>query len=42
MGYKTHMAETPKRIITAATITTEEKHDGKQLQTLLKKQSQME
>ena len=28
-GYKTHIAETPERIITAATITTGEKHDGK-------------
>lgn len=36
-GYKTHMAETPERIITAATITTGEKHDGKQLQTLIEK-----
>ena len=36
-GYKTHIAETPERIITAATITTGEKHDGKQLQELIKK-----
>jgi len=36
-GYKTHIAETPERIITAATITTGEKHDGKQLQTLIEK-----
>lgn len=36
-GYKTHISETPERIITAATITTGEKHDGKQLQTLIEK-----
>ena len=36
-GYKTHIAETPERIITAATITTGEKHDGKQLQNLIEK-----
>lgn len=36
-GYKTHIAETPERIITAATITTGEKHDGKQLQSLIEK-----
>lgn len=36
-GYKTHIAMTPERIITAATITTGEKHDGKQLQKLVKK-----
>ena len=36
-GYKTHIAMTPERIITAAVITTGEKHDGKQLQTLVKK-----
>ena len=36
-GYKTHIAMTPERIITAATITTGEKHDGKQLQELVKK-----
>ncbi|MBP3920022.1 MAG: IS1182 family transposase [Bacilli bacterium] len=36
-GYKTHIAETPERIITAATITTGEKHDGKQLQKLIEK-----
>ena len=29
-GYKTHIAMTPERIITAATITTGEKHDGKE------------
>lgn len=36
-GYKTHIAMTPERIITAAVVTTGEKHDGKQLQTLVKK-----
>ncbi len=36
-GYKTHIAMTPERIITAATITSGEKHDGKKLQTLVKK-----
>lgn len=36
-GYKTHIAMTPERIITAATITSGEKHDGKQLQNLVKK-----
>lgn len=36
-GYKTHIAMTPERIITAATITTGEKHDGKELKKLVKK-----
>jgi len=36
-GYKTHIAMTPERIITAAVVTSGEKHDGKQLQTLVKK-----
>lgn len=36
-GYKTHMAMTPERIVTAATVTTGEKHDGKELQTLIEK-----
>lgn len=36
-GYKTHIAETPERIITAAIITTGEKHDGKQLEKLIEK-----
>ena len=36
-GYKTHIAMTPERIITAAVITTGEKHDGKQMQTLIEK-----
>lgn len=36
-GYKTHIAMTPERIITAAVVTTGEKHDGKQLQKLVEK-----
>lgn len=36
-GYKTHIAMTPERIITAATITTGEKHDGKELIGLIEK-----
>ena len=36
-GYKTHIAMTPERIIIAATITSGEKTDGKQLQTLIEK-----
>ena len=36
-GYKTHIAMTPERIITAAVITSGEKHDGKELQTLVEK-----
>ncbi|MFC4812959.1 IS1182 family transposase [Paenibacillus sp. GCM10023250] len=36
-GYKTHLAMTEERIITAAVITTGEKNDGKQLQTLIGK-----
>jgi hypothetical protein len=36
-GYKTHLAMTEERIITAAAITTGEKNDGKQLQTLIEK-----
>lgn len=36
-GYKTHIAMTPERIITAATITTGEKHDGKELINLIEK-----
>jgi hypothetical protein len=35
--YKTHLAMTPERIITAATITTGEKHDGKELISLIGK-----
>jgi hypothetical protein len=36
-GYKTHLAMSEERIITAATITTGEKTDGKQLETLIVK-----
>ncbi len=36
-GYKTHLAMTPERIITDATITTGEKHDGKELVNLIEK-----
>ncbi|MBP3920697.1 MAG: transposase [Bacilli bacterium] len=36
-GYKTHIAMTPERIITAATITSGEKHDGKELTDLIEK-----
>ncbi len=36
-GYKTHIAMTSERIITAATITSGEKHDGKELQKLVEK-----
>jgi IS5 family transposase len=36
-GYKTHIAMSEERIITAAVITTGEKSDGKQLQSLIEK-----
>ncbi|WP_077210323.1 IS1182 family transposase [Bacillus dakarensis] len=36
-GYKTHLAMSEERIITAATITTGEKNDGKQLEALIEK-----
>ena len=36
-GYKTHMAMTEERIITAATITSGEKTDGKELPALVRK-----
>lgn len=36
-GYKTHIAMTEERIITAATVTTGEKSDGKELETLTEK-----
>lgn len=36
-GYKTHMAMSDERIITAAVVTTGEKSDGKYLQELIKK-----
>ena len=39
-GYKTNIAMTPERIITAATITTGEKHDGKELINLIEKSNQ--
>lgn len=39
-GYKTHLAITEERIITAAVITSGEKHDGKQLQALVEKSEQ--
>lgn len=39
-GYKTHLAMTEERLITAAVITTGDKHDGKYLQTLIEKSQQ--
>jgi IS5 family transposase len=36
-GYKTHIAMSEERIITAAVVTSGEKHDGKQLQNLVEK-----
>lgn len=39
-GYKTHIAMSEERIITAATVTTGEKNDGKQLETLIEKSIQ--
>jgi len=36
-GYKTHLAMSEERMITAATVTTGEKNDGKQLETLIEK-----
>ncbi|MBV6683394.1 transposase, partial [Bacillus sp. JRC01] len=36
-GYKTHLAMSQERIITAAAVTTGEQTDGKQLQTLVEK-----
>lgn len=39
-GYKTHIAMTEERIISAATITSGEKHDGKELQLLVEKSRQ--
>lgn len=36
-GYKTHLAMSDERIITAAVITTGEKSDGKYLETLIEK-----
>jgi len=40
-GYKTHIAMTPERIITAATITSGEKGDGKELPALIEKTREM-
>lgn len=39
-GYKTHIAMSEERIITGATVTTGEKTDGKELQTLIEKSQQ--
>lgn len=39
-GYKTHLAMSEERIITAAVITTGEKNDGKQLGTLIEKSAE--
>lgn len=36
-GYKTHIAMSEERIITAATITSGEKNDGKELRSLIEK-----
>ena len=36
-GYKTHIAITPERNITSATITTGEKHNGKEIINLIEK-----
>src|SRR5699024_4481517 len=36
-GYKTNIAMSEERIITAATVTTGEKNDGKELETLIEK-----
>lgn len=36
-GYKTHIAMSDERIVTAATVTTGEKNDGKYLQELVEK-----
>lgn len=36
-GYKSHLAMTPERIITAATVTSGEKADGKELANLVRK-----
>lgn len=36
-GYKTHIAITEERIITAATVTSGEKTDGKELPALIQK-----
>ena len=36
-GYKHHVAMTPERFIVGAVVTTGEKHDGKQLESLIEK-----
>lgn len=36
-GFKTHIAMTPERIVVAATVTSGEKHDGKELPSLVEK-----
>jgi len=36
-GFKTHLAMTDERIITAAVVTSGERHDGKQLRALVEK-----
>lgn len=36
-GFKTHLAMTEERLIAAATVTSGEKHDGKQLEALVEK-----
>ena len=36
VGYKTHIAMTPERIITAAVVTLGELHDGKQYKSRIK------
>lgn len=40
-GYKTHLAMTPERIITAAVVTSGEKGDGQFLETLVNQVAQM-
>lgn len=37
LGFKTHIAMSEERLITAATVTSGEKNDGKQLETLIEK-----
>lgn len=36
-GYKTHLAVTPEQLIVAATVTSGEKHDGRELDKLISK-----
>lgn len=40
-GYKTHIAITPDRLIVAATVTSGEKNDGKELPSLIAKTQEM-